>query len=646
MLTTVACCLGAAVFTAGLPQNSGEKKKDETKIELNENALADFGLLQVPRNTKREDGTTGPPLFDKTKHTKILVHGFMAFFPNPDIFNALVEELSATHNMFVYEYDSGMLPAFSPGKWVHDLLEKHVNDVKSPELAGGGLATAVLKLDQETDGTLSAKGLTMDAHSLGVPVARYSSAVRGPDSDIPTLANSNIPIDLVGITGLLHGMGGMEGRAASAPVNRFFTGITSFLGSAVIPAPLGPWDYSGITNPDSEFLTAPTGNKVTIHLGPSDTDGTIKRWAQDLPESVGRPATTFTLTGDHNTVLSAKENARIIAEKNREVEKRRDSMLSGSATGTSGASTGESSSAAPGAAPPIYDGMFYPGTPRGPAIWLGPGFGPPSGPWFFNPSSATSGQNDLRTQLMILFQLLLNAQAQPNRDDAAWVPSSPLASRFSLATMLFAAQATRAAAPPIKLALSALGVSSGTAFEIRAINEGDLPVSGSALGVVVEPLTAKAGEKVVEDFGRASRNHIVQTSTADAYCLERERESPEKATTFRVAAPDIQQRFQPMRHVLQAAKTLEDRGALNPQGDRMTYIHFIRQWSIWAREGRFNESRFVEALVAHAKKNMAGARRPWTREIEESVKGSAPHRWRDIDLVLQEAARLDAAARP
>lgn len=51
---------------------------------------------------------------------------------------------------------------------------------------------------------------------------------------------------------------------------------------------------------------------------------------------------------------------------------------------------------------------------------------------------------------------------------------------------------------------------------------------------------------------------------------------------------------------------------------------------------------FGEAFVERTRKNFEAARQPSTKPIQETVRTLVPHRWKDIERVLDEAELLDA----
>ena len=188
----------------------------------------------------------------------------------------------------------------------------------------------------------------------------------------------------------------------------------------------------------------------------------------------------------------------------------------------------------------------------------------------------------------------------------------------------------------IRMIVTSLGTSTGEAFEAHIVNDGDKPVritGGGAL--VLEPLTAGAIPQAQQAIRALSP---AQTATAKltAYCLEFLRKPPAPGMVFRVASQELQQKFAPLKDVLDAARRLEQLGVLKPDGNPVAYFHAIRQWSMWTREQGFDLKRFTSAFVERTKQNFASLGQTWTKEVEAAVLARVPGRWADITRVLQE----------
>ena len=204
-------------------------------------------------------------------------------------------------------------------------------------------------------------------------------------------------------------------------------------------------------------------------------------------------------------------------------------------------------------------------------------------------------------------------------------------------------QTGRGSTPNVSAFITSLGTSYGEAFEMKLLNHSGAPVNLVGKGIVVEPLKKKAQKELKKQLDkqvkRLGKNPV--TVKLDAYCLEFVRQPPSPGAVFRIASQELQQKFQPMRHVLTASQRLQELGALTPDTEATEYFHSIRQWAIWSKEqGFLDASAFGKAFVEKTKSNFDAAGRPWTGEIEQIVQGLVPNRWKDIDSVLRGAATL------
>jgi hypothetical protein len=134
--------------------------------------------------------------------------------------------------------------------------------------------------------------------------------------------------------------------------------------------------------------------------------------------------------------------------------------------------------------------------------------------------------------------------------------------------------------------------------------------------------------------------------TINAYCLEIAKAPPVAGTVFRIAGPSLQQRFARAERILDASRALRDAGRLVADiGELTDYVDAVRQWAIWTRQEGFDQRRFTEAFVDHAQKNVESNGTRWTRELEGAFRDLSAGRWRAVQSVLEEAARLETAPR-
>jgi hypothetical protein len=188
---------------------------------------------------------------------------------------------------------------------------------------------------------------------------------------------------------------------------------------------------------------------------------------------------------------------------------------------------------------------------------------------------------------------------------------------------------------PVQLLLTSLGQSTGQAFDLQVFNGTGSPFKLAAQSLVVEPLKDEVKRQVqsgMPQLVRATAPPV--TAKINGYCLEFLKAPPSAGTLFKLAGPELQQRFAPMRQIIDASRRVQQLGQLRPDSNPDGYFHAIRQWAIWTAQQRFNERSFADAFVEHTKKAVTAAKRPWTGEAEKAVRTAAPNRWADIQRVL------------
>jgi hypothetical protein len=127
------------------------------------------------------------------------------------------------------------------------------------------------------------------------------------------------------------------------------------------------------------------------------------------------------------------------------------------------------------------------------------------------------------------------------------------------------------------------------------------------------------------------------TVTVDAYCQNFDKLPPSEGTVFGLADAAAQAAMGPTHQILDVVDRLQAADALRPDSDPEEYKDALIQWSIWTLEKGFDERSYTRAFVDHARKNVQGAGRRWTADIEKAITALAPGRWAAIQRVLQEA---------
>ena len=193
---------------------------------------------------------------------------------------------------------------------------------------------------------------------------------------------------------------------------------------------------------------------------------------------------------------------------------------------------------------------------------------------------------------------------------------------------------------PVQMLLTSLGESTGQAFNLQIFNNGNRPFRLSADALVVEPLKDEVKKQMQAGMQRLMSSAASPvTAKLNGYCLEFLKLPPSPGALFRIAAPELQKRFAPVRNIMQASRKLQELGQLHPDSSPDGYFHSIRQWAMWTTQERFTDKTFGNAFVEYTKKNLAAQKRPWTNDIEAIVRKAVPNRWADIQRILTAATQ-------
>jgi hypothetical protein len=186
--------------------------------------------------------------------------------------------------------------------------------------------------------------------------------------------------------------------------------------------------------------------------------------------------------------------------------------------------------------------------------------------------------------------------------------------------------------------LTSLGNSTGEAFDIQIVNDGNEPIRLDGDGVVVQPVKAGSDNTIRAEIRQAAnRSSGAVTSRANAYCLEFKLKPPERGSIFEVSDSATQDQYAPAREILHASRRLQAAGELMPDSEPTDYFHSIRQWAIWTAEQRFTLNTYRTAFIERTKKNVEALGRKWSKDLENSLTAYVPHRWDEITRILREA---------
>ncbi|MFN2382927.1 MAG: thrombospondin type 3 repeat-containing protein [Gemmatimonadota bacterium] len=175
-----------------------------------------------------------------------------------------------------------------------------------------------------------------------------------------------------------------------------------------------------------------------------------------------------------------------------------------------------------------------------------------------------------------------------------------------------------------------LGGSTGAVF--RVVSDPPGSVTDVAGGVALEPV-----EMTAEVRGVLAGNleRLGDGAVASGYCLDLRLPPPGAGQLFRVAAPEVQHRFDYAERIVEASRRLEAAGRFSPHSP--AYAHSTRQWAIWAMAERLGFEAFSREFLALAKWNLEANGQPWTDAAEATVRDVLPDRWQDVEAVLEEA---------
>ena len=125
--------------------------------------------------------------------------------------------------------------------------------------------------------------------------------------------------------------------------------------------------------------------------------------------------------------------------------------------------------------------------------------------------------------------------------------------------------------------LVANGKSSGEAFEFQVFDpRGKLKEVRVPDGLILEPIERGAAKPVSAGPGQKTSSHKLS-----AFCVNFEKEPPEPDQLFRVASPEIQEQYKPVRAVIRAGRELSEAGKFHPDSDPKAYADSIRQYALW-----------------------------------------------------------------
>jgi hypothetical protein len=188
----------------------------------------------------------------------------------------------------------------------------------------------------------------------------------------------------------------------------------------------------------------------------------------------------------------------------------------------------------------------------------------------------------------------------------------------------------------LQFLITSQGGSTGKNLTMQVLNFTGKPMNLEGM-LALEPLKKDAQQKMTQAFAKLAGRQLPTKVDLNAYCFEFLKLPPIAGQVMRVAPPDIQKRFEPLKKIMAAANRLTATGALKPDSTPAAYADSIKQWAIWTTQEKFNQSKFGEAFVHHTQKNVEAAGQKWSKQIEDVVRQRVPGRWQDIVQILKTA---------
>ena len=200
------------------------------------------------------------------------------------------------------------------------------------------------------------------------------------------------------------------------------------------------------------------------------------------------------------------------------------------------------------------------------------------------------------------------------------------------------AVASRPTRPDVRVFFQSTGRSSGAAMSMTVVNLGAGPVNIVGNAFALEPIKMSS-----QDLRRELQRYPAArqvTTTLNGYCFDFAKAPPMVGQVYRLASERAQADLEPLRYLAAAARRLGARGSLHADVNPGEYEQQLLQWAVWTAREHFNKAAYVRAFVEHGKKNLKGAGRKWTKEIEAALHARATNRWPDIVQVLRLAAEI------
>jgi hypothetical protein len=75
------------------------------------------------------------------------------------------------------------------------------------------------------------------------------------------------------------------------------------------------------------------------------------------------------------------------------------------------------------------------------------------------------------------------------------------------------------------------------------------------------------------------------------------KEPPDPDELFRVAPPEVQEQYKPIRAVIRAGRELAEAGKFSPDSEPKAYVESIRQYALWTKLEGWDQQKFADHFV-------------------------------------------------
>jgi hypothetical protein len=184
------------------------------------------------------------------------------------------------------------------------------------------------------------------------------------------------------------------------------------------------------------------------------------------------------------------------------------------------------------------------------------------------------------------------------------------------------------------------GKSTGQAFELQVADPtGKVKTVAMRDGTVLEAIKPGVTQPVAAPAG----GNVVK-QPLNGYCLEFHKQPPAAETLYRIADPAAQQKYASLRFLDRAAAQMSQNNQFHPDSDPSAYKDSIFQYALWSKLEGWGAQEFTQHFIERIKENAQATGAQWTQQMEDTVLGAAPGRWRDISEMMNQAQALEKAS--